>query len=276
MRGYNKCNARDAPKKKKPERGFSILFSQTDKTSHCGRPSTSVFISLAEPHNSHHQLHLKSPKLIIFTMPRTRPKYDDDDDLDYSYGSSPPRTSRGRSSQRHHRSSRHHKSRSRYRSPSPPPSYYSDSDADSYYSPPPRNRSRRGRPRATKRRSSLGNLFHRNRSPDDSYEYDSEDERQFARARTQQAFKSALTAGAVEAIRQRNRPGEWLGERGLRVATAAMSAAAIDTAVENRRGRSRGRGGGGGLKNVLGSSLGGLVVDKVASRIRGRSARGRY
>lgn len=81
------------------------------------------------------------------------------------------------------------------------------------------------------------------------------------RQKKDQAIKSALTAGAVEAFRQRNRPGEWMGEKGLRVATAAISAAAIDTAVDKDP-RKKGKG------KIIASSLGGLVVDKLASGIR--------
>lgn len=86
---------------------------------------------------------------------------------------------------------------------------------------------------------------------------------EFQRQRKEQAVKSALTAGAVEAIRQRNRPGDWVGERGLRVATAALSAAAIDTAVDKDPGRK-------GKRNILKSTIGGLVVDRLANGARGR------
>lgn len=100
----------------------------------------------------------------------------------------------------------------------------------------------------------------RRRRPRDSSMVDHE---QFSREKRDQAIKSALTAGAVEAFRQRNRSGEWLGEKGLRVATAAMSAAAIDSAVDRNPRRK-------GKRNVIGSTLGGLVVDKLANGIRGR------
>lgn len=83
------------------------------------------------------------------------------------------------------------------------------------------------------------------------------------RQKRDQAVKTALTAGAVEAFRQRNRPGDWMGERGIRVATAALSAAAIDAAVDKDPTRK-------GKRNIVKSTIGGLVVDKLASGIRGR------
>lgn len=43
-----------------------------------------------------------------------------------------------------------------------------------------------------------------------------------ARART------ALTAGAQAAFRSRDERGEWLGAKGAKVATAALSAALVD------------------------------------------------
>lgn len=86
---------------------------------------------------------------------------------------------------------------------------------------------------------------------------------QMAREKKSQAIRSALTAGAMEAVRQRNRPGDWLGERGLRVATAAMSAAAIDTVVD-RHPRKRSK------TKLVTSALGGLVVDKLARGVGGR------
>ncbi|KAJ4424027.1 hypothetical protein N0V82_001274 [Gnomoniopsis sp. IMI 355080] len=134
--------------------------------------------------------------------------------------------------------------RSRYRDDY---SDYSDDDG----SIPPRRARRRAKSEGRHRR-------HRSRS----LSRGSFDE-QMSREKRDQAIKSALTAGAVEAFRQRNRPGEWLGEKGLRVATAAMSAAAIDSAVDKNPRRK-------GKRNLIGSTLGGLVVDKLANGIRGR------
>lgn len=115
-------------------------------------------------------------------------------------------------------------------------------------------------PRRSRDAKSEAGRSRRQRSP--SVSRDSFDE-QISRERRDQAIKSALTAGAVEAFRQRNRPGDWLGAKGIRVATAAMSAAAIDSAVDKNPRRK-------GKRNVIGSTLGGLVVDQLASGLRGR------
>lgn len=153
---------------------------------------------------------------------------------------------------------RHHSHRPERR---PRRSRHYDRDSDyfsssSSSSPPPRRPSRLKRAA-----SSILPTSRRRRSPsprDDFY-----DDEQLSRERRDQAIKAAVTAGAVEAFRQRNRPGEWLGKKGLRVATAAMSAAAIDSAVDKNPRRK-------GVRNVVGSSLGGLVVDKLANGMRGR------
>lgn len=130
--------------------------------------------------------------------------------------------------------------------------YDSGSDSEySYGSPPPRRRQTRSEGRRRRPRS---------KSLDRQYE---EEEEEFQRQKRDQAVKSALTAGAVEAIRQRNRPGDWVGERGFRVATAALSAAAIDTAVDKDPTRKRKR-------NLVKSTIGGLLVDRLASGVRGR------
>lgn len=89
------------------------------------------------------------------------------------------------------------------------------------------------------------------------------DPAEVARERTNQAIRSALTAAAVEAMRQRNRPGDWLGAKGVRVATAAVSAAAIDSAVDRNPKKS-------GKSKLVTSALGGLFVDKLANGLRGR------
>lgn len=104
------------------------------------------------------------------------------------------------------------------------------------------------------------------------------------------ALKAALTAGAVEAFRQRKRPGEWVGQKGVRVATAALSAGLIDIGLESRQQaamendnnenggdedddqKEQGTADGGSKSDVLGASsrlvssaLGGILIDKVAN-----------
>lgn len=77
-----------------------------------------------------------------------------------------------------------------------------------------------------------------------------------------QAIKAALMAGAVELMRQKNRPGEWMGQKGVRVATAAISAGIIDAGLDKHHGA---LGGGGALGRIMSSAIGGLVVDKIAN-----------
>lgn len=177
-------------------------------------------------------------------------------EYDYDDSDHEPSRSRGRTRPRaQHRSSSYD---DRYRYGSRPRSsrrHHDDDDGaydsyDDYASPPPRRRHARSEGHARRRRS---------RSRSRSRDYHDE----VGRKKRDQAIKSALTAGAVEAFRQRNRPGDWMGEKGLRVATAAMSAAAIDTAVDKDP-RRRGK------RNVIGSTLGGLFVDKMAGRVLGR------
>lgn len=138
-----------------------------------------------------------------------------------------------------------------------------DLDDEEYGSPPPRRRRRHTRSEERSYRPRRGRSTGRSRSRGRGQGHDRPGQEELARGRRDQAIKSALTAGAVEAFRQRNRSGEWMGEKGLRVATAAMSAAAIDSAVDKNPRRK-------GKRNVIGATLGGLLVDKLASGIRGR------
>lgn len=73
-----------------------------------------------------------------------------------------------------------------------------------------------------------------------------------------QAIKAALMAGAVEFMRQKNRPGEWVGQKGVRVATAAISAGIIDAGLDKNPGS-------GAMGRIMSSAIGGLVVDKIAN-----------
>lgn len=200
-------------------------------------------------------------------MPGTRHRRDHDRGYESSGHDAPP-WSRGRAQRPRaplHRSSsydeRYHHHRRR---PARRDDGYSDYESysdDASPPPPPRSSRRRhaksvgGRPghRGSRRDRSYS------RSPSRRRHYrQEEDDGEFDRRKRDQAIKSALTAGAVEAMRQRNRPGEWMGEKGLRVATAAM-----DTAVDKDP-RKRAK------RNVIGSTLGGLFVDKMASGIMGR------
>ncbi|TKA68938.1 hypothetical protein B0A49_05345 [Cryomyces minteri] len=48
-----------------------------------------------------------------------------------------------------------------------------------------------------------------------------------------QAAQAAIVAGAIEAFRSRNEPGPWTGEKGRRIATAALGAGGIDGLVDH-------------------------------------------
>ncbi|KKY31889.1 hypothetical protein UCDDA912_g08178 [Diaporthe ampelina] len=73
-----------------------------------------------------------------------------------------------------------------------------------------------------------------------------------------QMIKAGLSAAAFEAFRQKNRPGDWVGEKGFRVATAAISAAVIDAGIDKNPNH-------GAIGNILKSTVGGLVFDKIAN-----------
>lgn len=73
-----------------------------------------------------------------------------------------------------------------------------------------------------------------------------------------QMIKAGLSAAAFEAFRQKNRPGQWVGEKGVRVATAAISAAVIDAGIDKNPNH-------GAMGNILKSTIGGLVFDKIAN-----------
>lgn len=49
------------------------------------------------------------------------------------------------------------------------------------------------------------------------------------------AAKTALQTGAMTALKMQGEPGPWLGMKGAKVITTALSAAAVDTFIENRK-----------------------------------------
>lgn len=185
------------------------------------------------------------------TRPRVRRRSSSYDYSDHNYS----RGQRSTRPQLHHRSSSYD---DRYdRRPRTTRRYHDYSDHDDYddydgYSTAPKRRQRarsEGHPSRRRRQE---------RSRSRSREWREET----ARKRRDQAIRSALTAGAVEAVRQRNRPGEWMGAKGIRVATAAMSAGAIDTAVDRDPRRK-------GKRKLLGSALVGIFVDKITRGLGG-------
>lgn len=80
------------------------------------------------------------------------------------------------------------------------------------------------------------------------------------KSRRNKAIKAALTAAAFEVFRQKSRPGDWMGQKGVRVATAAISAGLIDAGLDKNPGIA-----GGTMGRLMTSTLGGMVVDKIAN-----------
>ncbi|KAJ5086470.1 hypothetical protein NUU61_007777 [Penicillium alfredii] len=90
--------------------------------------------------------------------------------------------------------------------------------------------------------------------------------------RIAQAARAALTAGAVEAFRQRKEPGEWTGQKGKRILTAAITAGGTDGLVDKDPRKH-------GTRHVVESTLAGLAANRFMngsrSQSRGRNGRGR-
>lgn len=95
----------------------------------------------------------------------------------------------------------------------------------------------------------------------------SPDRKRKTEGKWEQAAKAAIVAGAVEAFRSRKTAGPWTGEKGQRIATAALGAAGIDALVDKDPDKH-------GKRHVAESALGGLIANRVANGPRSRS-RGR-
>ncbi|KAJ5459267.1 hypothetical protein N7530_011211 [Penicillium desertorum] len=85
--------------------------------------------------------------------------------------------------------------------------------------------------------------------------------------RIAQAARAALTAGAVEAFKQRKEPGDWAGAKGKRVLTAAVTAGGTDGLVDKDPNKH-------GKRHVIESTLAGLAASHFVGGSRSRS-RGR-
>jgi hypothetical protein len=137
-----------------------------------------------------------------------------------------------------------------------------------------RNRSR-SRPRRDDRRDDRGYNSDRYGDRDDrrtrryssSERSRSRDGKSKSSAKWEQAAKAAIVAGAVEAFRSRKDPGPWTGEKGQRIATAALGAAGIDSLVDKDPNKH-------GKRHVAESAIGGLVAARLANGARSQS-RGR-
>ncbi|PYI12615.1 hypothetical protein BO78DRAFT_392460 [Aspergillus sclerotiicarbonarius CBS 121057] len=87
--------------------------------------------------------------------------------------------------------------------------------------------------------------------------------------RIAQAVRAALAAGAVEAFRVRKDPGEWTGEKGKRILTAAITAGGTDGLVDRNPDKHSKR-------HILESTLAGLAANHFINGSRSRSrSRGR-
>lgn len=83
-----------------------------------------------------------------------------------------------------------------------------------------------------------------------------------------QAARAALTAGAVEAFKQRKEPGEWAGTKGKRVLTAAVTAGGTDGLVDKDPNKH-------GTRHVVESTLAGLAASHFMGGGSGSGSRGR-
>ncbi|KAF4549563.1 Hypothetical protein D9617_21g097840 [Elsinoe fawcettii] len=79
-----------------------------------------------------------------------------------------------------------------------------------------------------------------------------------------QAAQAALVAGAVEAFRSRKEPGPWTGEKGRRIATAALGAGGIDGLVDRDPDQKSKR-------HLAEAVIGGLGANRLVNGPRGRS-----
>lgn len=135
---------------------------------------------------------------------------------------------------------------------------YFDDDEDRYY--PPRSSDHRSKRQGQGRGG--GRRHHSEpRSPSARGSHDDRRDRDRSvdnKKKRNQMIKAGLSAAAVEAFRQKNRPGDWVGAKGFRVATAAISAAVIDAGIDKNPNR-------GAMGNIMKSTIGGLVFDKIAN-----------
>jgi hypothetical protein len=84
-------------------------------------------------------------------------------------------------------------------------------------------------------------------------------ERQWA-----QAAQAAVIAGAVEAFRSRKEPGPWTGDRGKRIATAAIGAGGIDKFLDRNPDEKSKR-------HLAEAVVGGLAANRLANGPRSKS-----
>ncbi|KAH9905045.1 hypothetical protein F4778DRAFT_55391 [Xylariomycetidae sp. FL2044] len=161
-----------------------------------------------------------------------------------SYSLSPPPLSRDVESDYERERGRSHR-RPRHRSYTPSPSP----------SPPRRRRGRSGPSSSSGFRSTMRD---HSRMPDG-----------VAATRWQMAARAALEAGGVTAFRLRKEPGSWTGDKGAKIATAALGAAAIDAFIDKdpRHAKSTG-----GMKGMAENALSAALASKLMG-FKGSSTR---
>lgn len=117
-----------------------------------------------------------------------------------------------------------------------------------------RDRDRDGRDRST----------HRGRYSSDEYSRSRSRSKGRTERKWAQAAQAALVAGAVEAFRARKDPGPWTGEKGRRIATAAIGAGGIDGLVDRNPDKKTKR-------HLAEAVIGGLAANRLANGPRSRS-----
>ncbi|XXH00843.1 hypothetical protein Hte_007194 [Hypoxylon texense] len=142
---------------------------------------------------------------------------------------------------RHHRRSR--------------PSSYTES-------PPPSSRRHRSSRRAKSVASSLRSSKRGSKLPNEA-----------VADRWQMAARAALEAGGLTAFRLRKEPGSWTGEKGAKVATAALGAAAMDAFIDKDPRRAKSSGMRGFAENTISSMIASKIMGFKGSSTRKGKAR---
>ncbi|RYP23574.1 hypothetical protein DL765_001088 [Monosporascus sp. GIB2] len=198
---------------------------------------------------------------------------------DYYDSEGPPRPSR------HSRLHRHSPSPS----PSPPRRRKSERSRRRDYSPSPSVSSRdygrdgrRGRHHDRDRRRAYSYSPSpppkRSRSRRKSTDYKSRpgpntpEQSKAAQERWQMAIGSAVRAGGLTAFRLRKEPGSWTGDKGAKIAKAALGAAALDAFMDDNPRKNEPK----GVKGMAGSALASLLASKLVASNGSRKSKHRH
>lgn len=176
---------------------------------HRARREDSYYDSDGPPQRSHHHRRRHSPSPSPSPPPRRRKSERHSRRRDHSEAPSVSSRDYSRDRGRHRDDERSRRHRRAYSySPSPPP--------------PSSRRDRSSRHKSADYAGSTRSAATHNVKSDE------------ANARWQMAIRAALEAGGLAALRMRKQPGSWTGDKGARVAKAALGAAAMDALVEVR------------------------------------------